>query len=58
MTIQIHNAIDQNNNDLFGATINDVIIPCNYKNKFTLLRRISKVKNLILSNNYSNFLKY
>jgi len=58
MQISIHNSKDQNNNNLFGAIVNDVVIPCNYKNRFALLRRVAVVKNLILTNNYSHFLKY
>lgn len=49
---------DQNNVILYGAIVNNVIIPTNYTNKLELKNRIKKVKENILKNNYSSFLKY
>ena len=58
MDIKIFKSKDQNNITLYGAIVNDVIIPTFYTSKIELKNRIKQVKEMILNNNYSNFLKY
>lgn len=54
MIVLILEAKDQNNNKMFGAQIENLTIPCVYKSKFTLLRRIAQLK---IRGLYSNCIK-
>jgi|VirMetMinimDraft_7_1064189.scaffolds.fasta_scaffold180121_2 hypothetical protein len=58
MAIKIFKSKDQNNITLYGAIVNDVIISTIYTSKIELKNRIKQVQEMILNNNYSNFLKY
>jgi hypothetical protein len=57
MKITIHEAQDQNGLNLFGAEVENVIIPVMYNNRITLIRRVLAVRKQVLNNNYESFLK-
>lgn len=54
MVVLILETKDQNNNKVFGAQIENLTIPCIYKSKFTLLRRVAQLKTKGI---YSNCIK-